>query len=456
MPSRNPPGEDSAARAGLKKLRAGLASGWFKPFRNAGKLLAGRAVRGGLTLAYVALAARALGVSDFGSLMLIQTLALVFGQVAAIPSWQILLSYATTPYVEGDRHELHKILKHALGLDIVSGAAAALLAFSLMAPAAQLVDVPAVYHEPARLYGLTAPLVALSMAPSGVARLLNRFDLLAIHSTVTPALRLAGAAILLATGGGIAAFLVVWAASWFLGQLFIGLAALGELHRRDLLAGIGKGRLVRLRPVRGIWRFSLYAYVNNALNLVQLRFGVLAVGWFLGPAAAGLYRIANQIADVSARPILRLLNPSLYPELSRLRAEDRRRELAIMMRRGLITVAGLSLVILLVLALLGKPLIHLMAGADFEGAYGVLLWLAAGGAVASTAMPIEPLLLSAGHAAKVAVAKAAATLAYLLLLFGLLDTMGLTGAGTAFLGYGIALAIALSWAYHSHRRRAEP
>jgi len=422
-------------------------SGWFKPFRSAGKLLAGRTVRSVLTLAYVAIAARALGVSDFGSLMLIQTLTLVFGQGAAIPSWQILLSYATTPYVEGNREELHKLLKHALGLDIVSGALAASLAFTLMSAAAGLVDVPPAYHAPARLYGLMAALVAFGMTPTGIARLLDRFDLLAIHSTVTPALRLAGAAMLLGTGGGLAAFLLVWALSWLLGQLYIAAVALRELSKHGLLCGITGSLRGVARPVRGIWRFSLYAYLNNALTLVQLRFGVLAVGWFLGPAAAGLFRIANQIADVTMRPMIRLMIPALYPELSRLRAESRHAELRQMMGRTIAIMAGIGFLVLAVLAVFGQGLIRLIAGPGFEAAYPVLLWLATGGAVASTAMPIEPLLLSSSQPAKAAVAKAVAILLYLLLLVVLLDAVGLVGAGMAFLGYGSVLAAGLVWMY---------
>jgi len=430
-----------AGHAALTRVRGAVASNWFKPFRSAGLLLAGRSVRGVLTLAYVAVAARALGVSDFGSLMLIQTLAMAFSKLAGIPSWQTLLSYGTTPLIDNDRGQFHRILKFAFLLDGLAALSGVVLVLAVMLPAANLVAVPPVDQPAARIYGLGVIFGALASAPGGVLRMLDRFDLLAVHSTLTPVIRLLGASILWATGGGVTGFLVVWFVGWLAGTGFLWIVSLRLLVRGGYLRGLTWSFFGLGRPARGIWRFTLMAYLNSTLSMVQLRLPLLGAGILFGPAAAGLFRVAQQIAEVTVGPVARLLLPSMYPELSRLHAEERWAELRIMMARTMFLLAGLASVVVIILVLFGQSLISLIAGAGFVSAYPVMLWLAAGGALESVTAPIEPLLLSSGHAGKAAFARALATGVFVVALIVLMTALGLVGAGMAYVFYAVTLGL---------------
>lgn len=418
-------------------------SGWFKPFRNAGTLLVGRTAGGLFTLAYLAMAARTLGVSDFGALMLIQTLILTFGDLITFPSWQAVLNYGTRPLVDDDREQLHRVLKFAVLVDLLGAALAMLVVILLMEPVARLVGIPADYHEIARLYGLSVILVAVGSTPQGVLRLLDRFDLLSVHTVITPAVRTLGAIVLVMIGGGVDAFLILWVVSWMAGQAYIIHQATRELRRRELLAGANWSLAGVWRPAPGIRRFALYANVNGALTLVQTRLGLLVAGWLLGPAAAGLLRIASQLADLAIRPVIRLLVPALYPELSRLHAQARSEELRTMIIRTMLVLSGFGVVFIAVLAVFGELLIRLLAGDEFTAAYAVMLWLAAGGAIAGAATPVEPLLLSCGRIKVALVAKALASVVYAAALYTLVHMVGLAGAGMAFVCYAIVLAVLL-------------
>lgn len=441
----------SPPRSVRPRWRGLLVSAWFKPFRNAGKLLVGRVGRGVFTVAYLAVAARALGVEDFGALMLIQTLMLTFGSFVTFPSWQAMFTYGTPALVEGNRAQFHKILKFTLLLDLVGAALGVAAVLLLMAPAAGLVEIPATYHDAARLYGLTVVLMAIGNAPDGALRMLERFDILAFQTTLTPAARFLGALGLFFLEAGLSAFLFVWFLSWLIGQSYLLARAVVELKRRGLLKGAGWSLKGVLKPASGIWRFSVYANLNSTMTLIEARLGILAAGWMLGPAAAGLLRIASQLANLAIRPVVKLLLPALYPELARLRAESRLGELKTMMGRTILIITGAGVLFIAVLAIFGEDLIRLIAGEGFEGAYEVMLWLAAGGALAAISIPVEPLLMSSGRPRTAVIAKAAAAAAYAVSVFGLLHLFGLAGAGMAFVCYGLVLGLGFGHAAYRLR-----
>jgi len=436
----------------MLSLLSGLrTSGWFKPFRSAGTLLVGRAGRGVFTVAYLALAARVLGVEDFGALMLIQTLTLTFGNFVTFPSWQAMFSYGTPALVDGNRVQFHRILKFTLLLDVLGAILGVAAVLMLMEPAAGLVEIPTKYHEAARLYGLTVVLMAIGNAPDGVLRMLERFDLLALQTTITPGTRFLGALGLLFIEAGLPAFLIVWFLSWLIGQAYLLVRAAAELKRRGLLEGAGWSLKGAWKPASGIWRFSVYANLNTTLTLIEARLGILAAGWMLGPAAAGLLRIAAQLANLAIRPVVKLLLPALYPELSRLRAEARLGELKIMMGRTILVVAGAGILFVSVLAVFGEDLIRLIAGEGFENAYPVMLWLAAGGVLAAVSTPVEPLLMSSGRPRTAVIAKAAAAATYAVGVFVFLHLFGLAGAGMAFVCYGLVLGFGFGQAAYRLR-----
>src|SRR5689334_14256447 len=68
---------------------------------NAGMLLGGRTVNAVLSLAYMAIAARALGVRELGVLVLIQAFAQFLGDVVKFQSWQTIIHYGTQPLDDG-------------------------------------------------------------------------------------------------------------------------------------------------------------------------------------------------------------------------------------------------------------------------------------------------------------------------------------------------------------------
>lgn len=424
--------EGEPSPAGEARRRRAL---WLKPIRNSGVLLTGRVAQGLISLAALAVAARALGSDAFGALVLLQSFALTIAAIGKFQSWQAILRYGAPALEANDIPRLGRLLKFCLLLDLASAVVGVAVVLVAIEPAMRLFGLPATLADAARGYVTVVLFMMLTATPTGVLRLLDRFDLMSAQGVVAPAIRLLGGAAVFAVGGGLVEFLVVWFAAAALGRLVLFALAIHSLVRRGLLSGMDRSLAGVARPEPGIWRFVVGTNMNGSLHLVQGHIGVLAVGWLVGPSAAAMFRIARQFADLLVKPNNRLLVPAIYPELTRLAAQDRYQERAYMMQRTILFAGGASAILLAALVLAGEPLIALIAGRAFTDAYPTMVCLAVAGLIGAWTFPLEPVLVADGRVGRTVIARGAALVVYLAMLYALLPTMGVLGAGFGAIGY---------------------
>src|SRR3546814_17331914 len=96
--------------------------------------------------------------------------------------------------------------------------------------------------------------------------------------------------------------------------------------------------------------------------------GLLAVGWLVGPAAASLFRIARQLAELLTKVNRNLLTPAIYPELARLTARGDIGGRRGMVVRSALVLGGMSVVAFGVVGLVGRVVIGTIPG------YGQASW----------------------------------------------------------------------------------
>jgi len=402
---------------------------WLRPFRNAGILALGRGMQGVLSLAYVALASRTLGPSEFGMLVLVHSTVLVAAQLVRFQSWQAVLKYGAPALLSADHTALHRVLFFALGLDILSAAFASVVLSHFMPAIAAFVGIPAAVAPLATLYAMSVAFVILGAAPLGVLRLLDRHDLISWQTIVEPIVRCAGAVLLFASHGSLAEFLLVWFVATVLGKGALFVAASKALAARGLSPRRAALDRRCLAPAPGIWRFSAGTNLSSMLNLNDTQIGPLLAGNLLGPAEAGLYRIAQQVANVVSKPVHKLLVPAIYTDMSQLTAAgDRHTRRDVVARSGL--VAGLVGVgIFAVLAAFGADLLTLVFGDAYRAATGPMLWFSFAGVLATFGFPLAPLLISGGKVRHVVYIRLAALATYLVAFHLLVPAYALLGAG---------------------------
>ncbi len=428
----------------------------LRPFRNAGVLLMGRSAGALFSLIYLALAARTLGAETFGVLVLLHTFVHTIGELTKFQSWQAVLRYGALALAENRLADLQRLVKFTLLLDLVGVLAGVGITLLCLSPALRLFNIPSEVEPLATAY--VASIVFMSPAmPNGFLRLFDRFDLIAVQSVISPAIRLLGAVAIWIAGAGLTAFVAVWFIATAASGIALMVLALRELHRQGVLRGMTASLRGLTASHERIWPFVWGTNLNTTLNLVSDKIGTLAVGWLLGPQAAGLFRIASHVADALGKPASKLLTPAIYPELARLSAGGDAAATRDMVKRSALLAGGAVAGVFALLVVLGQPLLHYVFGAEFVAAYEVMLLLSLAGVIATVSFPLEPLLVSAGRMRAVLTARITATALYLFLLYLLLRQIGIAGAGIATLAYtGATAALLLVFVLRAWRLNRHP
>lgn len=395
--------------------------------RNIGWLLGGKGWGGLFSLFYLAAAARALGPVQFGVFALILTYAQLVANLIQFQSWKGVIRFGATHFTANRPDRLARLLGYTAVLDwstAIAGMIVAALGVFAVAPQfgwSHDVQVQAA----AFAAGL---LLTTGGTPSGMLRLFDRFDLLTYSEAVSPAIRLIGAIIAWITGGGVAAFLVVWVVAALIQTIATWIAAVA-IHRTRLSIGARAFRLA-IKENPGLWKFMWQASLSSSLGFLWLQTGILAVGAVAGPAIAGGFRLADRIASALAKPT-ETVTRALYPELARLVAGEDHARVRWLFKRTVVVSAIIAVLLVLLCATEGRLILELVAGSRFTFAQPFLVILSISAAIDVAGFALEPILNAHGKAAEVLHARIAGAIVYLLLLVALLPAIGPVGAAVA-------------------------
>lgn len=400
-----------------------------RALRNVGLLLGSKGATGLMQLGSFALIARGLGTVEFGFFALLQTHVQFLSGVATVQSNQAVIHYGVKHLETGDTQAFQATVKTGTLMDLAGALVAMVCAVALAPLVAPFLD----WDERVVLYAQCFTPLALANAiatPKGMLRLFDRFDLLARHVLVTPAIRLIGSAVAFLLDAPLAGYLAVWLVAGYAGAAVALGMAWWEARRRGLLAGMTAELRGLSRPNPGIWRFMAISNLHSTLALVPNYVSVFLVGGIAGPAAAGLYKVAREIGTALGKPV-DLLNQTLYPDLARLAsARDWQGLRTIAIRAGLMT-GGVGLLMFLITALGGEVIIGALFGPDFVPAMPVLQLLVLATAISVTAFPTEPVLYALGRPDVLLKMALLSNGVLCALMVWMLHALGLIGAGWA-------------------------
>jgi len=411
------PDPDTATRGLVSRIYANLA-----------RLLGGKAASAVLGLGYMVIATHALGPVDYGVLVLVHGFAMTVGGIVEFPGWHAIVRYGAQALAEDDHPRMIRLLRFA-GLVEGAGGIASILAAAILAP---LIGPALGWSPTAIAFALPysfAVLASIRATPAGYLQLLGRFDLLGLHNMVAPAVRLVGAGIAVYFHLGLKAFLVAWliaALCEWVAMWVLGIIAMRRTLRDPVLLGSVRGAVAE-NP--GLWRFMLAANADVTLTELAARIAPLFVGWILGPAAAGLYAVAQRATVVIQQPA-QIMGQAAYAELARLvagggsGAELR----TALLRCGAVAIA-VAMPVLLILAFFGRAVAIALGGQAFAGAADLILLLAIARTAWLMAPPASSALTALGRPTLSVAANMAINLGLLPLLPLMMLSFGLAGAG---------------------------
>ncbi|WP_310468304.1 lipopolysaccharide biosynthesis protein [Sphingomonas sp.] len=410
-----------------------------RALRNAGLLLSGKAAAGVMQLATFAIAARALGLAEFGALSIVLAQIQLLIGIATFQSNQAVIRYGVAHIEANDRAAFQRLVKVGTLFDLAAALAAATAAVLLAPVIGRWAGWDGRLVLAAQIIAPLAFANAIA-TPKGMLRLFGRFDLLARHVTITPAARLIGTIVAAALGATLFGFVAVWLVSGLIGAAVALLFGWREAARRGLLAGLGPSLRNLTAGNAGIWGFSAIANLHSTLAMIPGHLSTFAVGVVLGPAPAGLMKVAQEVGTGLAKPI-DLLNQTVYPDLARLAAEGRWRRLRRLVLKSGVIAAAVSAAITVLLALFGEYVVGAIFGASYRAAHHVLLLISLATTVSVSAFAVIPALYAAGRATGPLFIALGANLLFVAVLLGLLPSEQLFAAGLAYVAAAIATVL---------------
>jgi O-antigen/teichoic acid export membrane protein len=404
------------AESALKRVLANLAH-----------LLGGKAAAGIMSLIYLVIVARTLGVRDYGVLILVNGYTVFIGSLIAFSGFHGVVRYGALAVEAGDPARLARIVRFMALVEAAFG----LLAFAIAVIAVPFVGPRLGWSADAMRVAIPFSLAVFSnvrATPQGLLQIAGRFDLVGLHQAVSPTVRLIGTLIVWACSGGLEAFLIVWLLSSLAEGATMwafGLIAWRKLAAGQRLRGPWRGLL---RDREGFGRFILVTNLDITLRELAPNLAPLTIGWMIGPIGAGLFSLAQRATALLQQPAI-LLSQASYAVLVDLVAKRRFDQLRRTVWRSALLAGTIATPIVLAFWIAGDRILPLLGGRTFHGGVAIVTLIAGARLAALIASPIASGLTALGKPQR----SMAVTLTTNLVLYPLLPLLiwrlGLHGAG---------------------------
>jgi O-antigen/teichoic acid export membrane protein len=276
------------------------------------------------------------------------------------------------------------------------------------------------------IVGLNLALGLLCNAFDATLWAFQRFDLL--NATDIPFVALRVALIFTCVGGG--NDLVTLAA------ISIGITAGRGITKLVLCFWVEpklalSGRLVSAEAFRQLFSFGIWQFLLTVSRLVTNYIGPAIIAARLGLGLVTPYAIASRLISYASSAIISATGV-LTPLATSFHAEDKQDRQRRLFLEGSKYCAALALFFLTLFLLLGKPLLRLWMGPEWEGAYPLLVILAVGETVPMVQWVTQSMILGMGRPKPLAVLGLLELGIAISLAFFLLPVYGLPGICIAF------------------------
>jgi O-antigen/teichoic acid export membrane protein len=392
-------------------------------------LIRGRGAAAIMAFGATALMARALGPVEFGLVVLIHTYVMLIRALLDFGTADAIVRFGVPAQDTSDNQTLGKLIKVCRRIDKQASIVAALLAL-LVAPFAG----PAIGMDTKHVLLLMAYSTILLTpgvgSAAGLLRLNDRFDIGGRQMTIAPTIRFLGVLMAWGLAAPLEIFLAVWGIAYVAENVYL-LWQAKHKYRRQINQSLVDSSLksASLKDFHGLRHFIWVTYWQSNIDLLPKHLTTLLVGNLLGPAEAGLLRLAKEIASALSRPAL-LIRQVVFTDLTRAWNEGSA-SFDVVAYRTAILGGALGMVSPALSYLFGEYLLGSLLGTEFIAAKGVLTLMLLAATLDLATSPLLSGLYAMGHAMKTLRITLVSTAIYLLMFVFLTRELGLIGAGLA-------------------------
>ena len=396
--------------------------------KNFGVVLRGRGIAAVLSVGATGLMANALSATEFGLVILLHTYTLVVRGALNFRTFEAVVRFGIPLNDSGDQKGLLSLLRSTLVIDFSSALLATVIAMAAAPVAGHFLHWDSDMVAWAAVYSL----VILSTAngtPNGILRVYDRFDALSVQFTVGPALRFVMVATAWALDASKPMFIIAWGSAFAAGHIYMFVRGFIEL-RAHTNSGVWAG--FRLREVKDrdgdFWKFIGVVYWQTNIDLLPKHVAILLAGSLLGPAQAGLFRLAREFSTVLTQPAV-MLRDVLFPDLTRsFHAKDGHIR-SVPFKTALVA-GAVGMVFVLVSIFFGKDLLGIV-GEEYTAASTLLTLLLIAASFDLASASLRAAAYAIGKAGSILRIHIVSIITYILMFFVLTPVIGLNGPGLA-------------------------
>ena len=411
--------EDSPQQ--LNPMRRVLANFWI--------LIRGRGAAAIMALGATALMARSLGPAEFGMVVLIHTYAMLIRALLDFGSVDAIVRFGVPAHDAGDSHALGRLIKVCRRIDKQASITAALLALAVAPFAGPSIGMDNNHVMLLMAYSVVLITTGTGTA-SGILRLYDRFDILGRQMTISPTIRFMGVVIAWWLSAPIQVFVAIWASGYAAENFYLMWHAKHKYntHIKEALAGVSV-KDAKLSDCDGLRHFLWVTYWQSNLDILPKHITTVLVGYLLGPAEAGLLRLARELSSMLSKPAI-LIRQVIFVDLTRNWNQGNQAFDVIAYRTALL--GGLLGMLFVVTSyFFGEHLLGTLLGQQFVAAKSILTFMLLAATLDLVASPLRSAIYAMGYAAKAMRLYVVSTSIYLILFVVLTAKMGLIGAGLA-------------------------
>lgn len=411
--------------------------------KNTGYLFSSNTIAMGLSSVQTLLATLLLGPASYGTLGLITAYASSVNRLLSFRMGELVIKHAGGQLAVGNKTQAAAIIK-AAGLAEMGTALAAYGILALLAPwaAANFIKDPSV--TPWILVYGTALLADMVFETStAVLQIGNHFRSQAALNLIQSILTTMLIAMAFFLHSGIYFVLTAYLLGKFilgLGTTFLALKWIRPLVGGDWM----KAPLSTITNKKELAHFAISTNLSGTINMVIRDSELLWVGYFLSPAAAGYYKLALAIMNLTAMPISQFINTT-FPQISKSVARREWKPLRSLLKRTSAIAAGWILLCSIGMILVGPWFLAWYKNGDYApsligmlilligfGAQGILFWN-------------RPLLLALGKPNFPLVINAILGVLKIILMFALVPIYGYAAEAALLSGYFFLSVMIISW-----------
>ena len=392
-------------------------------------LIRGRGAAAIMAFGATALMARSLGPAEFGLVVLMHTYVMLIRALLDFGSMDAIVRYGIPAHDASDNHTLGKLIKVCRRIDKQASITAVLLALLIAPLAGPAMGMDAKHVMLLMAYSTVLLTTGIGSA-TGILRLYKRFDIIGRHLTIAPTLRFFGVIIASLLNAPMQIFVAIWAGAYAAENFYL-LWQAKHKYRMQINQTLNTISLkdAKIDDFDGLRHFLWVSYWQSNLDLLPKHITTLLVGYLLGPAEAGLLRLANELSSALAKPAA-LIRQVVFVDLTRSWHQASNAFNVVAYRTALLG-GALGLVLVMVSYFFGEYLLSTLLGNEYIEAKNILTLMLLAASLDLTASPLRSALYAMGKALSALHLHIFSTVIYLILFVVLTKHLGLIGAGVA-------------------------